>query len=197
MELINDYLKDLVFIRVEDKEGYAVYAAKISGLLGAGKSRYALAFVPIALASAKTSFIHNLRWQNVQLRTLQYGYRIKRQVWKPPNDLPDPIMEVKSRQQEYSRYLIPGYPFEILLLHNPRKKTVYQYQNKVFISSAIGEFDSLFNYVGDPSIFDPPKPDWSGSNIQFPTTFSMPGGNEGTGNSGIDVEMIPQHVAMW
>jgi hypothetical protein len=147
MEYINEYFKDLIFTKVvEDKEGYAIYGAGIHCNIGGDKKRYVLAFVPVTFAKKRQSLLKDLMWKNLQTRNLKNSYNLKQQRWSIPREVPDFLLYVSDRKKEYSVYNCDEIPFEILLLHNPRKKTEYQYHNKLMLSAAIDMFETLINY---------------------------------------------------
>lgn len=153
MDAFNSYFKDLIFTRVDEKQGFVVYGAGIATGLGGGYMHYVLLFVPSHLAFKTQSRINELPWQNLQTRNLTYSYRLKSQPWVMPRDIPDVLLEVKSRNKQYSTYISDDIPFEILLLHDSKKKTIYQYNNKINLSAAINTFNGVFNYIGEvPSI---------------------------------------------
>lgn len=159
MDLINFYFKDLVFTKVvENKEGFAIYGAGISSGIGGGKKRYVLLFVPVSLAVRKQGKIQDLSWKNLQTRTLEESYKLKSQRWLMPKEVPDFLLSVKTRTKKYSTYVCDEIPFEILLLHNPRKKTEYQYRNKLTLSAAIDMFETIINYK-EPEISHPFVPE--------------------------------------
>jgi len=153
MDVFNSYFKDLVFTRVDEKQGFVIYGAGIATGLGGGHKRYVLLFVPNHLAFKTQSQISELPWQNLQTRDLTYSYRLKNQPWLMPRDAPDVLLEVRSRNKQYSTYGSSELPFEILLLHDSKKKTIYQYNNKIMLSAAINTFNGVFNYIGEiPSL---------------------------------------------
>lgn len=160
MDIINSYFKSLIFSQVEEKQGYTIYGASIAGSLGGGTVRYILLFVPSHLAVKKKAKIYDLPWKNLQTRELQYSYRLPKQAWNPERELPDPVFNIVKRDKKSSQYSqVEGYfPFEVLLLHNPKKKTVYQYRNKITLSAILRTFSSVFNYVGEvaPMHYIPP-----------------------------------------
>ncbi len=130
MDVLNKYLEKLQFTRTEDKGGFAIYGAGISGMFGAGNQRYILLFVPSHLAISQRARASDLPWKNLQTRNLRYSYKLKKQYWNPSEKLPNPQCQVVERGNKYSSYLgPPGFPFEILLLHESKKKTKYQYHN--------------------------------------------------------------------
>lgn len=154
MEIINTYFSTLVFSRIEEKQGYVIYGACIGSMLGGGSQRYVLAFVPSHLAIKTQARLKELSWENLQTRTLRNSYRMQKQSYRMQRGLPDVLLQVVKRDDKYSTYSGPEhFPFEVLMIHDPRKKTKYQYNNKLMLSSAIESFNAIFNYTGDePSI---------------------------------------------
>ena len=141
MDLLNKYLETLQFTRVEDKQGYAIYGAGIAGMFGAGKQRYILLFVPSHLAISNRARASDLPWKNLQTRNLQYSYNLKKQSWNPSQELPDPQFRIMERKDKYSTYMgPPNFPFEVLLMNDPKKKTRYQYHNNLNLYSVLESF---------------------------------------------------------
>ncbi len=154
MNLLNRYFSNLIFTRIEDKQGYSIYGACVASMMGGGFKNYVLVFVPVHLAIKSRARISELPWKNLQTRKIQYGYRLKMQKWKgPPDGVPDILLRVSKRNKRYSEYISddPNFPFEILLLHESKKKTRYQYNNKIMLSTALESFNSVFNYIGKQS----------------------------------------------
>jgi hypothetical protein len=156
MDLLNSYFSDLVFSRIEEKEGFVIYGAGISSGLGGGKKRYILLFVPTYLATKNKSRIYNLKWQNLQAREITHSYNIPMQRWSINRDAKDIILEVEKRDKDSSSYKAVidnkniDFPFDILLLHDSKKKTVFQYRNRLTLTAAIELFNCVFNYIGEP-----------------------------------------------
>ena len=166
MDIINHFFSKLVFTKVEEKtteQGtrFFVYGAGVKGSLGNGR-RYVLLFVPYHLAIQRQAKIHELPWQNLQTRTLgEDAYRLKIQQWTLPRDAPDILLQVIRRNSHHSEYVgyVPNphgpqyppldFPFEILLLHNRKKKTKYQYNDRLMLSTAIDTFNAVFNHTGE------------------------------------------------
>ena len=157
MEIFNACFKNLVFTRVDEKQGYVIYGASIATGLAGGHKQYVLLFVPSHLTFKTQARIHELPWQNLQTRNLIYSYRLKEQSWVLPRNIPNILLEIRSRNKQYSTYSAVGFPFEILLLHKPKKKTIYQYHNKIMLAAVISTFSAVFNYIGEtPSLLHTP-----------------------------------------
>lgn len=171
MEVVNSYFKDLIFTKVDEKEGFAIYGAGMaSGLVG-GVQRYTLLFVPKQYATSQQARIHDLRWQNLQTRELPYSYRLKQQPWAIPRGSKDILLHITERTKTHSKYISKDFPFEFLLLHNPKKKSLLQYHDKITLTGAIETFQMVCNYTGS---FSPPSTLPSHNNL--PKTYTS-GGN--------------------
>ncbi len=156
MDIVNKYFDKLVFTRIDEKETmgqrFTVYGAGINCRFEDGNARYVLVFVPAHLAIKTKANIRELPWENLQTRHLHYSYRLRKQSWNPSRDLQDVDLQVTKREKTYSTYTgPPGFPFEVLMLHDPRKKTVYQFHNKLRVSAALESFSTVFNYKGEAS----------------------------------------------
>ncbi len=149
MDLINNYFSKLVFTRVEEKQGYVIYGAHAGGSFGGGYRRYILLFVPSHLAFKKKAKIFELAWKNLQTRFLRDSYNIPKQTWYPPSSLQNPSLRCTKRHKEYSNYESTNFPFEIILLHNKKNKSIYQYNNNITLAGAFETYNSVFNYVGN------------------------------------------------
>jgi hypothetical protein len=156
MEVINSYFKDLIFTRVDEKQGFIVYGAGLASGLAGGIIRYVLLFVPKHYATKNQAHISELKWQNIQTRELPYSYRLKRQVWVIPRGSDDILLHIKDRTKTHSEFYAEGLPFEILLLHNPKKKTLLQYHDKITLTAAIETFNMVCSYTG--GYFSAPPP---------------------------------------
>ncbi len=173
MEIFNTCFKDLVFTRVNEKQGYVIYGAGIATGLAGGHKQYVLLFVPSYLAFKPQARIHELSWQNLQTRNLVNSYRLKGQSWVLPRDISNILLKVQSRSKKYSTYSADKFPFEILLLHDPKKKTIYQYHNKIMLEATISTFSAVFNYIGKtPSLLHTSGPTVASPPVNIPLQSS-------------------------
>lgn len=150
MEIFNEYFGNLVFTQVDHKQNYVIYGAGVAAMFGGGSKRYVLLFVPSIYAHKKSARISELHWDNLQTRTFVGSYRLKNQEWVMPRHKDDVLLKVVDRTEKYSMYKAPNFPFEILLLHDPKKKTKYQYHNTLNLSAAVETFKAIINYKEDP-----------------------------------------------
>jgi len=158
MEILNKYFDSLVFQYTEEKQNYVIYAAAVNGLVGGDKMRCIIAFVPAHLGIQNKARLSNLPWKNLQTRVCPKGtYKLSIQAWKPPllnSDIPEVMLSVNKREQNYSKYYVDSkckeyFPFEVLMVNSPKKKTVYQYPNSMNLHWAIDQFSTVFNYIED------------------------------------------------
>ena len=163
IDLVNVYFGKLVFSKVEQKENYIIYAAAISSAYADGKKQYVLAFVPMHLAILKKAYLSELPWINLQTRMIQSGYKLQAQRWDLEKGLPDPFFRIVERTQTYSKYLpeSDGMPFEMLLIHDPKKKSKFQYYNRMSLLGAFNTFGCVLNYVAleSPMTWTGPAPE--------------------------------------
>jgi hypothetical protein len=150
MEIINAYFGDLLFIKVEKKENFTIYAAAITSSYGDGKKQYALAFVLSHLAILDKGYLRDLHWQNLQTRTLTNGYKLPSQRWIIARHLPTPMFDIIERNEAKSKYKCESEPLEMILLHDPKKKTPYQYHNRMNLMAALVTFKCVISLLEDP-----------------------------------------------
>ena len=141
MDIVNAYFGNLVFLKVENKENFTVYAAAISSSFGDGKKQYAIAFVPTHMAILDRAYLRDLHWQNFQTRIVTNGYKLPPQRWDIPKNLPTPMFQAISRTNIQTKYLPEdGSDLELILLHDPKKKSQFQYHNTMNLVAALATF---------------------------------------------------------
>jgi len=150
MEIINDYFSTLIFSKVDIKNDFCVYAAGIyTGLAGEAK-RYIFIFVHESKAFKQKGKIYEFEWVSIQTRELTGSYRLNKQYWKIDRDLPDLKLSVVNRGQDKSIYSFNDpslYFLKCELIHNQKKKTIYQYHNKITLSGAIETFNMVISLI--------------------------------------------------
>ena len=149
MNTLNRYFRGLIFDRVSEKKGYAIYAAAIHSFIGGDKQRYILAFVPSHLAIKSSAKLRELPWKNLQMRLCpKHTYNTKQQEWVLNHKLENLTLTVKDRNKHHTTYIVDTGEFEALLLHNPKNKSMYQYPQHINIHWAIDQFNTSFTYTG-------------------------------------------------
>lgn len=148
MDTLNAYFGDLTFYKVSLKEDFTLYAAYVSSPFGDNRKQYILAFVPSHIAILDTAPLRDLHWRSLQTRVLPNGYKIPRQAWKVPRGLASPMFALVDRNEARTKYTIEGDPsVEMILLHDPKKKSVYQFGNKINVIAALTSFRCVINLV--------------------------------------------------
>lgn len=149
MELINAYFDRLLFTKVDQKEGFTIYAAAIASSYGDGKKTYALAFVPVHMAILSKGYLKDFHWQNFQLRSLSNGWKLAPQRWdtRQMKGLETPMFRIVDRNETRTKYICETAPLEMLLLHDPKKKSNYQYGDRINLVAALITFRCVLNFV--------------------------------------------------
>lgn len=143
--------RGLLFKKTEIKERYVLYVAKIHCQLAGGIGRYIILFVPVHLAIKDEDTIGNLAWVNLQtyeMRDAFRGFALRSQKWDYPRGIPDPVLNILNRDERFSYYLTNNLPYEITMRHNPKKKSIYQYYDKMNLSAALSSFQCGVNFTG-------------------------------------------------
>lgn len=161
--LLNTYFSTLVFTKLGIKENYVLYGACVTSGLAGGYKRYVLAFVPLIKAHLERGKLRELAWKVLQVRVLYQSYRLREQPWKLTREMGDMIIRNVSRDSKSSHYrpescMKPGSVqpnYEIVLLHDPKKKTQYQYNNRMTLSAAVETFHMIFNVLDSPITYPP------------------------------------------
>lgn len=154
MEIINKYFESLRFKYIKEQQNYAIYVAAIDNLLGGDKRQFVIVFVSSHLGIQDNVGLNKLPWTNLQTRLCPTStYNVRPQPWKPPNDVINLDLKIVNRDDNYSTYTCAdtymNFPFEILMIHSPTKKTTYQFPNLINLYWSINQFNTIFNYVGD------------------------------------------------
>lgn len=151
ISLINKYFENLVFYKVEEKDGFGLYVVRVADqLIASGGSRYIIAFVPLQLSIAIKAKLHELPWQNLQLRNLKQSYRIPAQRWVIPQGLGWLKFHAIDRCSTHTTYRSDQVPFELLLLHDEKKKgnNKLQYYNTVHLPAGLDSYGCVLHYIG-------------------------------------------------
>jgi hypothetical protein len=152
ISVINEYFNKLIFQKIDQRENYSIYGAQVVSSYGDGRKQYVLAFVPVHLSILQKAYLRELPWHNLQTRMLKHGYRLVPQKWEVVPNLPNLFFQIQERTENYSRYTSEqNLPLELLLMHDPRKKTKYQYYNRMSLLGALNTFQCVLNYIGTDS----------------------------------------------
>ncbi len=155
-EYINTYFGDLIFCFLENTGDYAIYGSHINSQLGGDKERFVIALVPSHMGIKDKCKLNELHWVNIQTRLLpSTKYKSPKQRWQTPDKLiPHIALSISSRDNKKSIYNFDGkssnckdFPFEVTLLHDPKKNTVYQYPNNINFIWAVDQFQTVFTPI--------------------------------------------------
>lgn len=147
--IINKYFENLVFFKVEEKDEFAIYMAKIHAQLITDGSKYVVALVPLHLAVKVQAHLNELAWKNLQTRTLKQSYRIPAQRWIIPQGVPFLKFTMTQRTDTHTSYRSEQVPFELLMIHNEKKKTRYQYYPTIHLPAGLDSYGCVIHYIGD------------------------------------------------
>ncbi len=146
MDIFNQLFGGLVFDKVKMVNSYAMYAAKIQTFTGNGQ-RYVFLLVPFDQASLGRAKISQLPWASLQTRMINDNYSISEQSMNPKSldfryaDKKIKIT-VKNRNYERTEYFVP-LDIELSLLHDPKKKSMYQYNDSMDLRQALNTFQCI------------------------------------------------------
>lgn len=147
-ETLNAYFDKIVFFKVELKEDFTIYAASITSSFGDGRKQYILAFVPTHMAILDKAYITDLHWRSLQARTLANGYKIPQQKWIVPRGLSMAMFDLVDRNDSRTKYTCENDPsVEMILLHDVKKKSKFQYVNRINIIAALTSFKCVVNLI--------------------------------------------------
>lgn len=158
MEIINSYIKNLTFTKVDNKQGFSIYAAVLNGNLGQDMKQYFLLFVPEHLAISKHAKPDDLPWQNFQSRLIKNGFpssKLIKQYWSFEQRLPNPIFKSIERNKTSTMYILEnahglGNSLEMTLLHDHKKKSIYQYNDRMNLLASINTFNCVITISNNP-----------------------------------------------
>lgn len=144
MEVFYDIFKDLTFTKLKTVDGFAMYAALTQSFLVNG-FYYVILLVPLNKAYHDTATIFQLDWSSLQTRVLQEKYSIQEQNLdtkifdtRYAGKLP---MKMISRTEKYTSYSpVHDIPVEVSLLHDSKRKTIYQYGDDMDLRHALKTF---------------------------------------------------------
>ena len=141
-DLINSYISDLKFSPVDNINNFTVYGAK-TNIPG----KYVLVFVPENRVVKRNANIQELDWKSVQVRKLSKPYNLSSQSWIIGRGLKDLTFEMQERSMMHTRYRSTDEecPYELLMMHDIKKKSMYQFYKYQTLSDAMTK-DMVISY---------------------------------------------------
>jgi hypothetical protein len=147
---VNLFFGKIVLVKVEHKENFTIYAASLSSSYGDGRKQYLLAFIPSHLAIRDSAYLSDLDWQNVQTRLLTTGYSIPSQRWELPRDVPIPMFNLVNRTDTKTQYTSEDRQLEMVMIHDPKKKSQFQYHSRINLVAALTSFRCVISIDNSP-----------------------------------------------
>ena len=146
MNVLNDLFRSLEFTKVKVVDSYALYMAKIQTFTGNGR-RYVIAAVPFDKAHYPQTSLMNLPWVSVQTRTLADEYNIPEQILNhrildhrfSDNKIKFSVINRSNTSSDY----VSQVPLELSILHDPKKKSLYQYPDTIELRQALNTFQCV------------------------------------------------------
>lgn len=146
MDIFNTIFGELVFTKVKITDGFAMYIAPLQSFVSKGRQTVVL-FVPLNKAYLSKAYIYQLDWSCLQTRIIDDFYNISDQKLDPKHldtryDSFKTILYLKQRNTnntEYTCFL----PIDTMLLHDPKKKTIYQHPDEIELRHALKTFNCV------------------------------------------------------
>lgn len=165
--LIDEALGDLIFEHVETKSGMDTYVAHTTGSLGNGHKRYIILhvpaqqdvqqswYVPAIYNPPQKSLARNLEWVSISTRSIKppsdKWNKLVSQRWKPvegEGTISKIYLELVDRTAEWTKYIYGENEIKIdlLMLHDPKRNTKFQYHSKINLLSALDSFSCVLSF---------------------------------------------------
>lgn len=141
-EALVKYYNDIIFTLVKHEGFYSVYAAKIAAMVGSDE-KFIFAVIPHHMSIKQTARLSELYWVNFQTR---HGTGIYKNLPKqliPKENYPLINFSIVKREADKSTYRNPKIPVELNLFHNPKKRTIYQYNDTINLGFALNTWDCI------------------------------------------------------
>lgn len=149
--ILDLYFKNLWFTFIEFNNAYAMYGAKIYSMFQKDTT-YVFVFVDTTKASNRVSVgrerLANLPWVSLQTRLIPkdsdtYSQLGLQELKFNSRDV-DGKLRIQGRSAQQSTYLSEDGTLRVELLHKQSNPSIYQFNNTIMISTAVGLFQSVF-----------------------------------------------------
>jgi hypothetical protein len=132
VDIINGYFSDLLFQKVEIKDSYSLYVAKILSGYKSPKGNYIVLFVPNHVATMENARMDELMWTSIMIRCIDKGWPLHDQKLTYPESTSLTFNEIE-RKNTHVKYACETFPeVELLLQNDPKKRSVYQFPSRVY-----------------------------------------------------------------
>jgi hypothetical protein len=145
--LMVKYFKNPLMTKIKNQNQFSMYACQIYGLLNK-EHRYIIAFThsnPDPVGTEEQ--LHDIKWINLQTRTLSENMKCNIHTYIPTNDTPlNANISRKEITPQTSMYLCKTFPISVVLLHTP-KKDATSYQNEGTIVAALETYETILSFT--------------------------------------------------
>ena len=143
-EALNKYYDNIIFTLVKQEGYYSVYAAKIGTFVGYD-DKFLFAVIPQHMSIKQTAKLPELYWVNFQTRHGNGMYKNlpKQYISSDRNSYPSVNFSILKRENEKSTYRNQKIPVELNLFHNPKKRTIYQFNDTINLGFALNTWDCI------------------------------------------------------
>ncbi len=150
MDIFDQIFAGLVFLRDKTVNSYTFYVASIQTFIGNGQ-KYVILLVPFNKAYHEKAKIYQLAWVSLQTRILQERFQV------PDQTLDHKTLDhrysenkikltVKNRTSVQTDYFCP-LPIELSILHDPKKKSMYQWPDTMELRQALNTFQCVIKLL--------------------------------------------------
>lgn len=147
INVFDNIFKGLIFYKVsrQSPDNYTMYVAQLQSFTANAK-RYVILFVLDDYAFHQKAYINQLRWTSLQTRTIPDDYGLPEQNMDPKSldsRYHQKIhLSLKDRNQKQTEYY-SQLPIEIAILHDPKRKSIYQYPDDISLRQALATFQCV------------------------------------------------------
>jgi hypothetical protein len=143
--LMVKYFNNPTMTKIKNQNQFSMYACKVFGLLSK-EHRYIIVFTYLDNEPIGTYIgLHNIRWINLQTRTLTENLPCTTHSYIPTNE--SPLSVAISRTEttpQSSTYLCKTFPkISVTLLNNSKRS----YQNEGTIVAALETYETIISFI--------------------------------------------------
>lgn len=146
---LKDYFAGIYCVKVETNRGQGVYYAKIFSFLG-NDNRYLVVTVPNDNSPDGTQMmLQNMNFSSIQTRTIPTDYDMPPQQYQKNYDTPLKNYRLQSRGENTmsrTQYYSYNAPIEVVLLHDSKAKSRYQYPDTIPLHHALETYQCVVSF---------------------------------------------------
>ncbi len=145
---INQFFKNLVFYKGDVKNNHHIYTSQVSTSFASSNRTCIILFVPISFSNPKTAYIDMLNWSCIITKIYKPNEKLNIPTvqWKP-EQLPIIRLKIIDRTQTHTIFntTLENKNYEILLFHDPKNPSKYQWKDNISLMSALLSFKCVMN----------------------------------------------------